>query len=41
MTMQFDWTLLFGASLLALTGLFVLNSKRRQPVKIKSDPTHR
>lgn len=39
MTMQFDWTLFFGASLLALTSLLIFNSQRRKPVKIKRDRT--
>ena len=41
MTMEFDWTLFFGASLLALTSFLILNNKRRQPVKIKRDRTRR
>lgn len=40
MTLQLDWTLILGASLLAITSLVVFNSKR-QPVKIKRDRTRR
>lgn len=40
MTLQLDWTMILGASLLAITSLLIFNSKR-QPAKIKRDHNRR